>query len=239
VRRRPFLALVVVSFFVAIVHKFYFVLNAPFLKDVLAPRGAANWVQRISSLGQVAEILVMAVLALFIRRLGFKTTMLVGIAAYAVRCLVFALADRLAGPSALVIATVCLGQLLHGLCFGCFLAAAFMYLDRTTPGDLRGSVQNLYGTFVLGVGFLAGGFFAGAVGDHFTEGSGPDAVENWSAMWTVAAVLATLCLVAFATAFPKDLPTVLDEETADELEPLIEPASETIPEPTPVRQAVE
>ena len=201
-RERRFLVLVVITFFVAIVHKFYFVLNSQFLKAVLRSGNVETaWEGSISSLGQIAEIGVMAGLSLLIMRIGFKWTILLGAVAYLVRCLVFAGAYQLGGPFVFTMTVICLGQLLHGLCFGCFMAAAFMYFDRTTPSDLRGSVQNLYGTFVIGSGFFAGGFIAGRVAEHFTPDTG---AADWSSIWLSAAALAAVCAVAFAVLFPRD-----------------------------------
>ena len=48
------------------------------------------WEPRISSIGQVFEIVVMAMLGFSIRSFGFKWTMTVGTIAYLVRCLMFA-----------------------------------------------------------------------------------------------------------------------------------------------------
>lgn len=192
------LVLVLVSFLIAIVHKFYFVLNAPYLKEVLVQGGVRGaWEQRISSLGQIAEVLVMAVLGLMITRWGFKRTMLLGILAYAVRCVIFAYALRLPGPFPVTMTIVCTGQLLHGFCFGCFMAAAYIYFDRTSPADIRGSVQNLYGTFVIGLGFFAGGFVSGWIGESFTSPSG----RNWTGIWLSAAALAAACWMIFALTF--------------------------------------
>jgi nucleoside transporter len=204
IRQRRFLVLVIIGFLIAIVHKFYFVLNAPYLKSLLRSGGIEGaWEGRISSLGQIAEIAVMAALGFLIVRFGFKRTITLGAIAYLVRCLVFALAYQLDMPFAATMTVVCLGQLLHGLCFGCFLAASFIFVDRTTPADIRGSVQNLYGTFVIGSGFFAGGIIAGRVGEYFKTGTGDSAVYDWFSIWLAAAGLAAVCVVGFALAFPK------------------------------------
>ncbi len=166
-RERAFLVLVIVAFGVAIVHKFFFVLNSPYLKAMLFRGGFAGWEGRISSIGQVAEVGVMAALAMFILRLGFKTTMALGIFAYIARCVLLALAAAIEGDFTTSMILIGIGQALHGFCFGCFLAAAFMYVDRCSPGDVRGSMQNFFGTFILGLGFLAGGIVAGWVGKQF------------------------------------------------------------------------
>jgi hypothetical protein len=75
-------------------------------------------------------------------------------------------------------------------------------------------VQNLYGTFVLGVGFFLGGLYAGAVGDAFTTGSGDDAVENWTAIWLCAAAVAAVCVAGMLALFPRELPPA-DETSKD------------------------
>jgi nucleoside transporter len=208
VRQRRFLVLVVISFLIGVVHNYYFALNSPFLKSILVSGGVLGaWEQRISSLGQIAEIGVMAVLGLAIARLGFKRVMLIGTLAYLIRCLIFAAADYLHAPFAATMTIVCLGQLLHGLCFGCFMATAFIYLDRTTPTDIRGSVQTLYGTFVLGLGIFAGGIVSGQIRNYFTTGSDAAAISNWTAIWLSGAAISAVCVLGFGLLFPRETPT--------------------------------
>jgi len=167
---RHFLILVLVAFIISIAHKFYFQWNSPFLNNVLGMgdvKGA--WEQRISSIGQVFEVLVMAVLGFGIKKYGFKTVMLVGLFSYLLRSLIFAYASTLSAAFPLALALTCLGQALHGLCFGCFLAAAYIYVDKVCPLDARGSMQTFFGTFVFGLGMFAGGFISGSIGDYFTS----------------------------------------------------------------------
>lgn len=233
-RHRHFFVLVAVSMMIAVVHKFYFVWNSPYLKMVLAQGGVTGvWEQRISSIGQISEVAVMAGLGFSILRLGFKRTMLIGAFAYFLRCLIFAFAVTMDGPFALVMTLVGFGQALHGFCFGCFLAAAFMYVDRTTPKDVRGSAQNLYGTFILGLGFFLGGFIAGRVGALFTTPAGISSlreqwgfafqaglitftekqggeeiamIRDWPGIWLGGGALALISLFGFWLLFPKDAP---------------------------------
>jgi hypothetical protein len=193
-RRRNFLVLVLVSFGIAIVHNYFFVWNSPFLKEVLAQGGVKGaWEQRISSIGQVAEVAVMTILGLMISRLGFKWTMAIGMAAYATRFVLLAFVGSYWVPFTLNISTACLAQALHGFCFGCFLAVAYML-------DIRGSMQTVYGTFVIGVGFFLGGVISGEIGERFSSETGTD----WVAIWMVGAALTLACLVAFVVFFPKE-----------------------------------
>jgi nucleoside transporter len=188
-RDRSLLVLVLVSFFVAMVHSGFFVWNSPFLKSVLARSAIEGaWEGRIASLGQIAEIAVMSFLSLIILKLGLKATLVVGASAYAVRCVLLALAAAIDPPYALPLA--CIGQTLHGFCFGCFLATAYMYVDRVATPDVRGSIQNIYGTFVIGLGFVAGGWLAGRIDTWFSQGTTSDWTSNWMASAAIAAASA-------------------------------------------------
>lgn len=240
---RSMFVLVGASFGIALVHKFYFIWNGPFVKAMLL-RGEVKgfWVHRISSLGQVAEIGVMVLLTWSIMRLGFKRTMILGIVAYLMRCMIFAAAAGMDGPFSLVMTLVCLGQMMHGLCFACFLAAAFMYVDRECPPDIRGSMQTFYGTFVLGLGFFIGSFAGGEIGAAFTtdpgqvtvrqqlgiestagayefeqetkQGQTHRSVRDWPGIWLSSAAMTIICLIGFTLLFPPTAPGREKDEPA-------------------------
>lgn len=248
-RLRHFAALVSISLVVAISHKYFFVWNSPFLRQMLDQLGMETAFEgRISSIGQIAEVLVMAGLGWSIKRFGFKTTMLAGTLAYLLRCLLFSYAitiqgatasldvDGLSmtfvanGPAKLMLGLVFLGEALHGFCFGCFLAAAFIFVDRVSPSDVRGSMQNFYGTFIVGAGLFLGGFVGGWIGGLFETPAGaetfrqrygiesaagmieferalPDGtsqhlVTDWPGIWLSGAVIAALAMLSFAIFFP-------------------------------------
>jgi MFS family permease len=128
--------------------------------------------------------------------------MVAGAAAYALRCFLLAAVFGLDPVFAGKLAIAVIGQALHGFCFGCFLAAAYMYVDKAAPSDLRGSMQTLYGTFVVAVGLFVGGFISGWVGSLFSTGSGDNVVRDWTSIWLSCAVFSSVCVVAFALFFP-------------------------------------
>ena len=209
-RQRHFLVLVVVSFFVAMVHQYHWLWNGPFLKSLLRSGGVLGaWEQRISSLGQIGEIAVMACLGMLLARLGFKATMLVGLVSYFARCAVFAVVAALKLPFAAAMTLTCFGEALHGLCFGCFMAVAYIYVDRVAPADIRGSMQSVYGTFVLGLGLFIGGVVGGWVGSWAlpTSAAGEDnmliALSAWTNIWLAGGALAAACVVVFSLGFPR------------------------------------
>ncbi len=203
-RRRDFQVLVVVAFLIAFCHQFFFLWNSPFLKWFLRQGDILGaWEQRISSLGQVSEIAVMAALGLVLVRLGFKWVLALGALAYLLRCLIFAAVPPWTGPYWTAMGLVVLGQALHGFCFGCFWATAFIYVDRTAPADVRGSAQLLFGTVLFGLGAFVGGFTGGGIGNLFSTGSGDTLVRNWSAIWLSSAGLAAFGLLVFVLLFPR------------------------------------
>ncbi|MCH8830006.1 MAG: MFS transporter [Planctomycetes bacterium] len=248
-RLRSFLILVLISFLIAVVHQFYFVWNSPYVEAILLQGGTDSaWAQRISSIGQIFEIVVMAFLGFSVKRFGFKITMLAGAAAYLLRCLIFAGAVMIDGAFPFVLTLVCCGQALHGFCFGCFIAAAFMFTDRVAPKDARGSMQTFYGTFVLGLGMFIGAYLSGQIGERFTTeapsktAAVPDSVvgsrgvlrfedkqnkqyhdRDWPAIWLSGAAMAGVALLGFLVLFPKDRPADSSPGEPAEEEPNVEP----------------
>src|SRR5262249_2054044 len=155
--RVPFvLVLFVVTFFDAAVHSCYFVWTETYLKKVGIP---AQWVQPVMSIGQVAEIGTMAVLGFFLKNLGWRTTMVIGILGHAVRFAVFALVPE-AVPAILV-------NLLHGICYAFFFATVYIFVDEFFPKDARTSAQGLFNFLILGMGRLVGYFVWPALREIF------------------------------------------------------------------------
>jgi len=205
-RQRPFLVLVVVSFFIAMIHQFVIVWYGPFMRAILDTGGWGAYEQSISSLGQICEIGVLVVLGFLIKRLGFKAVLLLGATAYLTRCALFTLVFSLDPPPVGKLILGAAGQSLHGFCFACFLAAAYMYVDRIAPKDIRGSMQTIYGVFVIGLGFFVGGLVGGEVGDWFSTKVNGVIHYDWTNIWLVCTVFCAVCVLAFAAFFPKQLP---------------------------------
>jgi len=210
-RERAFFVLVVASFCIAMVHQFVIVWYSPFMRTILDTGGWGAYEQSISSLGQITELAVLAFLGFMIKRFGFKATLLVGAGAYLLRCLLFTLVFSLDPPPVGKLVLGAAGQALHGFCFGCFLAAAYMYVDRIAPSDIRGSMQTLYGTFVIGLGFFVGGLVGGEVGDWFSREVQGVIHYDWTRIWFACTAFCAVVVLAFAAFFPKELPKTKDE----------------------------
>jgi nucleoside transporter len=106
-----------------------------------------NWIMPVMSIGQVAEILTMLILGLTLRRLGWRTTMVIGILGHAVRFAVFAFLPQM---TALIVAV----NILHGICYAFFFATVYIFVDEHFPKDIRASAQGLFNIMIFGVGAL-------------------------------------------------------------------------------------
>jgi nucleoside transporter len=171
--RVPFVAvLFAVTFLDAVVHQGYFLFTNDFLKHVGIP---GNWVMPVMSIGQVTEIGTMAILGGVLKKLGWRTTMVLGILGHAVRFSVFALAPAPV-PAVLVI-------LLHGVCYAFFFATVYIFVDEFFPKDARSSAQGLFNFLILGFGPFVANEAWPRFAAHFTE----DGVLDFQSLFLVPA----------------------------------------------------
>lgn len=154
----PFImVLFLVTFLDAMVHQCYFIFTDSFLQSIKVP---GNWSPAIMSIGQIAEIVTMTILGVTLSKLGWRTTMILGILGHVVRFGLFALV-----PIPAVAITV---NILHGVCYAFFFATLYIFIDEYFPKDARTSSQGLFNLLVLGVGPFVGNIFGPWLGGRFT-----------------------------------------------------------------------
>ena len=140
--RHPFLlVLFIVTFIDAMVHDGFFYFGFSYLFKVGVP---SNWVQPAMTVGQISEILTMAVLGYVLKTFGWRTTMTIGILGHALRFAVFALI-----PNPYVAVAV---NIVHGVCYAFFFATLYIFVDAVFPKDARTSAQGLFNFLILGMG---------------------------------------------------------------------------------------
>jgi nucleoside transporter len=167
--RQPFVLVVfIVTFIDSVVHNGYFVVSDAFLTDRVGIAG--NLSMLVLSLGQVSEILTMFILGGVLARLGWRTTMIVGILGHAARFLVFAFA-----PDS--VPTIVAVQLLHGICYAFFFATVYIFVDDAFPKDVRVSAQGLFNLLILGIGMVVASFVFPSLMQTMTE-TGADGVAR-------------------------------------------------------------
>lgn len=154
-RQRGLLVLTLAALPISIIHTIYFIQTSQFLPTLPGVRTAD--VGPAMTIGQFSEIFVLAALGFFVRRVGFKWLLTIGCLAYVLRFTIFSLGT----PTALVVAS----QALHGVCFACFYATAFIYVERIAPADVRHSAQTVFGIIILGIGPLLSGPVLGRITD--------------------------------------------------------------------------
>ncbi len=185
----PFvLVLWIVTCMDSFVHNCYFIWTGRFLPTVGVP---GNWVTPVMSIGQIAEILTMAVLGLFLKRLGWRTTMIIGILGHAARFAVFAFFGMPEYKWLIVGVNV-----LHGICYAFFFATVYIFVDEHFPKDVRSSAQGLFNLMILGIGALLANFICPPLYSRYTT----DGVVNFHGLYLIpcgVAVLAAVLLLLF------------------------------------------
>ena len=185
-----FFVLFIVTFLDALVHQAYFQWTSPFLSRAGLP---ANWIMPAMSIGQIAEIGTMAILGWVIARLGWRTTMAIGIAAHAIRFFIYALGE----PLWLIVGV----NIVHGMAYAFFFAAVYIFVDEKFPKDARASAQALFNLLILGIGPFLGGLLWGWLGDVLRT---PDGQVDFGRLFLGPAWLAAAAVVLLLVAFHPD-----------------------------------
>jgi nucleoside transporter len=189
---RDFAVFVGITFVVATELEFYYILTAPFLESEAIGVSSRN-IPAVMTIAQFAEIFVMAfLLSWSLKRYGMRRTLAIGVVAWPIRYIIFAIGS----PAWLVIASLAL----HGFCYVFFFVAAFIYVDKVAPPDIRASAQSLIAIIALGFGRFLGSLFAGWVRDLFTTEAG----TNWTYVFLVPCALTIFCAVAFLLFFREE-----------------------------------
>jgi MFS family permease len=184
---------------VAAAHSFFFARTAQYLLHL---KLEAPWIDRIfgvgggpMTIGQISEVVVLALMPLVVTRVPRKALLTVGLLAYVARFFVFA---YLPHPWAIYP-----GLALHGVVFGCFFFLCFMVIDEQTTPAVRSSAQNLFNLIVFGVGVIIGNLLAGWIAD-WTRTPGGDI--DWRAYYAIPGWITLACAAALLAFYPRRSP---------------------------------
>lgn len=188
---RNFAVLLAISFIVAIELPFYYNLTYLFLTEPGSGIGLKESHGALAmSLGQVAEVVLMLLLAPSLRHLGMRTTIFLGILAWPVRYAIFAIGQ----PTGLVV----VAQSLHGICYSFFFVGGMIAVERLAAKDIRASAQGLIVFATNGVGMLLGSVLAGHVADFFKL---PEGGHAWPKIFLVPIVITVVAGIVFLALF--------------------------------------
>jgi MFS family permease len=190
----PFiLVLWIVTFIDSTVHNLFFNWTGTFLGTAQVAGGVGipgNWIMPVMSIGQVAEILTMAILGMTLKRLGWRTTMILGILGHAARFAVFAFFPEYK-------AAVILINIVHGVAYAFFFATVYIFVDEFFPKDVRASAQGLFNLMILGLGPLVANVIGPTLmGQTFKTTNGVD-FRSLFLVPLSAAVFAAIVLALF------------------------------------------
>jgi nucleoside transporter len=184
---RSFAIFVLGSFLVCIPLQFYYAFLNPFLNEIGRTSTAVT-----QALGQVSEVGFMLLMPFFFIRLGVKNMLLVGMAAWMARYVLFAFGDNHG-----LVWMLFLGILLHGVCYDFFFVTGQIYVDNKAPLHIRAAAQGFITFVTYGVGMFIGSYLSGWIVDQYVTPGGHD----WRTIWLIPAAMAFGVLALFAAFF--------------------------------------
>ena len=185
---RSFATFIVGSLLLCIPLQFYYAFTNLFLNEI----GLAHAASKMT-LGQASEVGFMLLLPWFLKEMGVKRILLLGMAAWTVRYALFALGDTHG-----MVWMLYAGILLHGVCYDFFFVTGQIYVDQRASVRIRPAAQGFLALITQGVGLLIGAWLSGDVVEHFTLGQ---STHLWTSIWFVPAGLALAILIVFALLF--------------------------------------
>jgi nucleoside transporter len=186
-RQKNFLVFFAASILICIPLAFYYQNANQFLTEIQVANPTGK-----QTIGQMSEVLFMFLIPVFLNTFGMKSTLLIGMLAWAVRYVLFAFGDAHGLAFMLII-----GIALHGVCYDFFFVSGQIYTDSKAGAAHKAAAQGLITLATYGVGMLVGFWAAGLIDDRFATG----AMHDWHSIWLYPAGFAALVFVLFAALF--------------------------------------
>ncbi|HCS52906.1 nucleoside permease [Rubinisphaera sp.] len=144
--RPNFAVFIVCSTLICIPLAYYYGITSNYLTTVGFEQPASSM-----TLGQMSEIVFMLLIPFFLRHLGVKWMILIGMLAWVARYALFAV-----GAPDQVAWMIFLAIILHGICYDFFFVTGFIYTDQKAPKEIRGQAQSMLVFFTQGIGMYFG-----------------------------------------------------------------------------------
>jgi nucleoside transporter len=189
-RDRNYVVFFVSSVLICIPLAFYYQNASPFLTEI----GTTNATGKLA-IGQISELAFMILLPVFLLRFGIKTTLLLGMLAWAVRYVLFAYGGEQNNSLMLILAIA-----LHGICYDFFFVSGQIYTDSKAGEHYRSAAQGMITLATYGVGMLVGFSAAGARADRFNV----NGAHDWFQIWIFPAIFAAVIMIVFALLFRRE-----------------------------------
>jgi nucleoside transporter len=197
---RNFLTFFVASILICIPLAFYYQHANQFMTEIQVANATGK-----QTIGQMSEVLFMLAIPFFLLRVGMKGTLLIGMAAWAARYVLFAF-----GNSGELQFMLIIGIALHGICYDFFFVSGQIYTDSKAGERYKSAAQGLITLATYGVGMLIGFFIAGRITDAYADG----AFHDWRTIWLYPAAFAAVVFVLFALTFREKRKVAVGEAKA-------------------------
>lgn len=204
------LVLFIVTLLDALVHYSYFYWASRYLSHIGM---AENWISPSMCIGQIAEIVTMAILGTVLKRLGWRTTMILGILGHAIRFGIYSIGNHE------LLWLVILSNIMHGFAYAFFFATVYIYVDENFPKDVRTSAQSLFNLLILGFGPFLSNLLSARLGVFFktADGAGTESI-NYGQLFLVPMGLALVAAAILAIFFhpkandpvPEEVPVLVN-----------------------------
>jgi nucleoside transporter len=186
-RQRNFALFFAASILICIPLAFYYQNANQFLTEIQVAHATGK-----QTIGQMSEVLFMLLIPVFLKTFGMKTTLLLGMLAWACRYLLFAFGNAHELAFMLII-----GIALHGACYDFFFVSGQIYTESKAGIQHKSAAQGLITLATYGVGMLIGFWAAGLIDDRYSVGG----AHQWRSIWLYPAAFAAVILVLFAATF--------------------------------------
>lgn len=198
-KKPAFAIFIVCMFLICIPLYFYFVMMGIYLTELKWEALAAKM-----SLAQVSDVIFLFLLPVFLKKLGYKKTLFIGILAWAARYFALAGSVNTASTATLLIFTAIL---LHGVCYDFLFIAGQLYVDDESNERIRGAAQGFIAFILWGVGAFVGTLLAGkALAAHALATPINGLSHDWEAIWKLPAWGAVAVLAVFVLFFKNPTP---------------------------------
>jgi len=204
-KNKSYLIFFIASVAICVPLAFYYNFTNPFLNEVGMKAAAGK-----QSMGQISELVFMALMPLFFVRLGVKKMLAVGMLAWVLRYIFFAYGDTGSNYWMLIA-----GIVMHGICYDFFFVTGQIYTDNLAGEKFKSAAQGFITLATYGVGMLIGSYISGPIVDKFKVS---ETAHNWTTIWLIPAGIAAVVLVVFL-AFFKDTNQIQTKPGLDIEEP--------------------
>ena len=193
-KKPSFAIFIMCMFLICIPLYFYFVMMGIYLTEL-------QWTGIAGKLtfAQISDIIFLFLLALMLKRLGYKKTIFLGILAWAARYFLLAQSVTNVGlQTAFIFGAI----LLHGVCYDFLFIAGQLYVDAEANERNRGAAQGFIAFILWGVGAFVGTMLAGkTLAAHQLAAPQGTILHDWHGIWMTPAIGATVVMVVFLIFF--------------------------------------